>query len=102
MEKQLSDNIKPEVGIGATLVLHSDRQAHTISRVSKTGKTFWMKRDIVECLNKDGIFGQQFWKITENPKAGERSVRLCKGNVWRHYGSLVGVGYKSEYYDPTF
>lgn len=38
---------RPEVGLGATLIMHSDRHAYTITRISPSGKTFWMRQDAV-------------------------------------------------------
>lgn len=92
---------KPEVGMGATLVMWSDRHAYTITRVSASGKTFWMKRDIAKRIDNNGMSEMQDYEFTPNPNAHEECVRMTKRG-WMSRGQLVRVGYRSEYYDFSF
>jgi hypothetical protein len=35
----------PVIGMSATELWYTDRRAYVITRISKSGKTFWMKQD---------------------------------------------------------
>jgi len=92
---------KPEVGMGATLLMWTDTHAYTITRVSDSGKTFWMKRDLAERADKNGMSDSQDYKYTPQPDAPEECVRMTKRG-WMCRGQFVRVGYRDEYYDYSF
>ena len=102
----------PKVGGYATQVMYSDCHAYTISRVSKSGKTFWMKQDKAELLpfdTEDGCFNDiyhanatQKWKLTENPNAYEVRVNKTKNGWHSAQVGRVVLGHKTEFYDYTF
>jgi hypothetical protein len=91
----------PTVGSGATLVMWSDTHAYTVSRVSASGKSFWMKRDNAERVDHNGMSDSQDYRYTPQPDAPEEHVRMTKRG-WMCRGQLVRVGYRREYYDYTF
>ena len=92
---------QPEVGMGATLLLWTDTHAYTISRVSKSGKTFWMKRDKAIRTDSNGMSESQDYRYEPQPDAPERPVRMTKRG-WMSNGQFVRVGIRDEYYDYSF
>lgn len=105
---------KPKVGDGVTLLLWSDRHAYTISRVSKSGNIFWMKRDIAildKSFKPEMVEGgfvahttnnhEQKYNYTPDPKADEVRVTKTKKG-WHCRKGMVGVGRREEYYDYNF
>ncbi len=118
----------PEVGLGCTVCLHSDRHAYTIMKVDKSGKKFWISQDKVTMKPNGGLgtAGQQEYEYETVTRAPEHceEVRLCKDGRWRvaypvwrddnkhpdggkwgkstQGGSGVMIGVRDEYYDPHF
>lgn len=91
----------PEVGMGATLVMWTDTHAYTITRVSKSGKSFWMKRDKAIRTDDYGMSDCQEYRYEPQPDAMEEPVRMTKRG-WMSRGHLVRVGIRDEYYDYSF
>lgn len=92
---------KPEVGMGATLVWWTDTDPYTITRVSASGKTFWMKEDFAKRIDKNGMSDCQEYEYTPNPDAHEVAVRMTKRG-WMSNGHLVRVGERRKYFDYSF
>lgn len=94
----------PEVGMGATVVYYSDRQAFTITRVSPSAKTFWMSRDKVVRLDQNGMSDSQKYAYVTDPDGGNYAVTLRKDGKYRVMGGMakVKVDVRSEYYDYSF
>jgi hypothetical protein len=91
----------PEVGMGATLLMWTDTHAYTISRVSPSGKTFWMRQDAAERTDHNGMSDCQDYRYTPQSDAPEECVRMTKRG-WMRRGQFVRVGYRREYYDYSF
>ena len=91
----------PQVGMGATLCLWSDSHAYTITRVSKSGKTFWMKQDKAERTDHNGMSDAQSYRYIQHENVPEREVRMTKRG-WRSCGCVVVVGVREEFYDYSF
>lgn len=98
--------IVPKAGMGATMQIGSDSDAYTISRVSKTGKTFWMKRDIATRTDDNGISENQKYSYKSDPDASETRVTKRKDGRWRVTGyettGAVGLDFRRTYRDPSF
>lgn len=99
-------NIVPEVGMGATELLWSDRHAYTVIEVSKSGKTVTVQRDNAErvlCEGENPMSDSQNYKYTPDPKGAICKIRLCK-NGWKEIGggSRFALGFRDEYYDYSF
>ncbi len=92
----------PEVGMGATLVFYSDRHACTISRVSKSGKTFWMKRDEAKRLDTKGMTESQRYAYFSNESESEIRVNLSKQGWKTSGGQKVWVGIRDQHFDYSF
>jgi len=96
--------MKPKTGMGATRTFWSDRKAYTISRVSASGKTFWMKEDKVTRIDNNGWSDEQEYSYEPDPTSPEIRVGLTRKG-WRvggHRGTIVKVGVRSYFYDFTF
>lgn len=96
----------PTPGMGASMQIGSDSDAYTISRVSKTGKTFWMKRDIATRTDTNGISENQKYSYKSDPDASETRVTKRKDGRWRVTGyettGAVGLDFRRTYRDPSF
>ena len=115
-------NVIPVVGGKCTLHLYSDSHACQIVKVSPSGKTIWLRRNVVTVdPNSEKGMGHQDWVIHENEFMKVRSNQtLClaeepdnytfykatkrKNGNWRTSGSnlYVQIGVAHEYYDWSF
>lgn len=92
----------PEVGMGVTLLLWTDRHAGTITRVSPSGKTFWFREDTAKRTDTNGMSESQTYEFTPNPDATERCARLTKSGAYKSAGTRIRVGSRSKYHDFSF
>lgn len=99
------DGEYPEVGMGCTECLWSDRHAGTITRVSDSFKTIWFKRDIATRVDSNGMSDCQDYEYKFDPDAPEHKATLRKDGRYRtvgKYGNYVALGWRDEYYDFSF
>ena len=84
--RTVQETAAPSPGAGATKVLYTDRHAYTIRRVSPSGKSFWMTRDVVTRVDDGGRTdsGQEYRYETSDSEP-EVMVRLTR-NGWRGRG----------------
>jgi hypothetical protein len=99
------EDLEPEVGMGLTLFLGSDRYAGTIMKVTASKKTFWFTRDVSNPTPDSDFYDEQ--KYTYKPNPNEWLVKVVherKGNNWKTPGNgyLVVIGKRDEYRDPSF
>ena len=97
---------EPEVGMGATVCMWSDRVAHTIVEIRrfKTGKRAGQvsavvtQRDKATRVDSNGMSDAQSWEYERDTDAP-----LCLWKVKKDgsFGSL-SVGHRSHYYDFSF
>lgn len=90
----------PEVGMGATMAVGSDRYAYTIVKVSESGKTIDIQSEIA--INEGDYFGTQKWVHTHNLEGAIKTARLSKSGYYMCGGSFVFIGYRDSYRDPSF
>jgi hypothetical protein len=91
---------KPEVGMGATIFLWSDRHAATVTKVSPSGKTIELTEDDVTKWEKwPSGYGIEF---TANPNGRKYEARLTKNGTWKSAGNGVALGRRAAYRDPSF
>lgn len=98
--------VTPEVGMGVTECMWSDRHAYTIVRVVNA-KTIVVRRDKAVRTDKNGISESQTYSYEEDPTGTERTVTLRKNGRWVTKGeSMNGTGWmigsREEYEDPSF
>lgn len=94
----------PEEGMGATACYYTDRQAFTVTRVSDSGKSFWMSRDKAVRIDQHGMSDAQEYAYVTDPDGGNFAVTLRKNGKYKMMGSSVTVlvGVRREYYDHSF
>lgn len=99
----------PEVGMGATIYAGSDSYPATVSRVSKNGKTLWVKQDKKMVTSGTWETGNVTYVTLPDEDAPERQYSLRSNGQWimkgvatnARYGSL-GLGYRRYAQDPSF
>jgi hypothetical protein len=101
----------PEVGMGATMLLHSDRHAYTIVGVEhfKSGarkgqvRTVYATRDQAVRVDTNGMSESQEWVfLPANDGIVSRFTLKKNGRYTDKGGATLAVGYRSEYYDFAY
>lgn len=95
---------RPEIGMGATILMYSDRHAATIIDIHPNGKRIVIQEDTATRTDNNGISESQAYTYTPNPNGETHTVSLRKDGSWRISKSKtqVGIGYRREYYDYSF
>lgn len=96
---------KVEVGMGATKIVGSDRYPATVVRVSKSGRTAWIKEDAAVRTDNNGQSENQIYVFNSNPSEKEERIFLNKNGRWHtsdYYQTPVSVGERRKYIDPGF
>lgn len=89
---------QPQVGMGVTQYMYSDRHAYTIVEVAPSGKRFWMTRDSYSY--DEGGYGKDY---KSNPDSKARyEVRKYRGKWKMLRAEYVTIGVRDAYYDPHF
>lgn len=99
----------PVVGMGASILYYTDREAATIVEVNKSGKTIWVTEDTSKRIDKNGAFSEaQEYEYTSNPDGHKICFTLRENGSWVRKGeSMRGgtrliVGARMKYRDPHF
>lgn len=91
----------PEVGMGGTVLMWSDRNPVTVTKILSKHRIV-VRRDRVTEWDEDG-YGKTF-EPGEN--TDERIVRLCSDGKWKFEGdaarTVVVLGVREAYYDRSF
>lgn len=108
MEKKLNEMYKhlmPEVGMGATEILWSDRRAKTVVEVINFNKIV-VRENEVECLD---YYAGNYKILDELSKMPSEIFTRRKSGRWVEmgqpdkYGSVYLIlGYRAHYIDPSF
>jgi len=99
---------EPKVGMGATILLWTDRHAATIVGVRKSrGVTFVdVQRDHAERSDSNGMSEDQGYVYKPDTDAKVQSFSLRKSGEWIEVGTKSGrrlaIGVRREYYDFSF
>jgi hypothetical protein len=102
---------EPEVGMGATILMWSDRHAATIVEVVryKTGqragevKGVWIQADTATRTDSNGMSDAQSYTYAPNADAPRvYARRTAQGGYVLSSGSRLGIGYRENYYDYSF
>ena len=106
----------PEIGMGATILMVSDRQAATIVDVFSINKETAVKvqRDIATVVSGSRHDGSAEYAFERDPEGTERTYKF-DGVRWRQIrqnaktgrwiitdNTSLRIGSRSEYYDPSF
>ena len=96
----------PVVGMGATLLLWTDRHAYTVVWVSDNGKRLNACRDRAIRIDNNGMSDAQNYRYEKNPDSAVECFSLRKNGNWLHVGenrgSVLSLGSRREYYDHSF
>jgi len=98
----------PQVGMGATYSVGSDRYACTIRKISESGKTIWLSPDDDKLISGDPMSEQQKYTYETVWEIGERDwlkATLRQDGKYRLAGSKssgVTIGVRATYRDPCF
>lgn len=102
-----SKDPKPEAGMGATLLMWTDRRAYTIHEVK--GKKLWASSDVATRVDKNGMSEDQVYEYkneNQNNPDNWTLFTLRKDGKWHKGttlgGSVLAIGYRREYYDYSF
>lgn len=99
---------KPEVGMGCTILMYSDRYAGTIVSVADNGKMVAMQRDKAERVDDNGMSESQQYKYMPNPEADIRYFTLRKNGAFvemgkdLHSGTQLRIGDRKQYRDYSY
>lgn len=100
--------VTPEVGMGATILLWSDRHAATIVGIERKGKKLLVQRDKAIRTDKLGMSDAQAYTYERDEDADTEAFTLRKNGKWvregtgMKSGTKLAIGYRSEYYDFSF
>lgn len=99
-----TSKVVPIVGMGITECHYTDREAGTINRVSKSGKTFWYTVDDAERTDKNGMSESQDYTYTPNHDRYPNRATLRKDGVFRSTGTNYPIilGRRNKFYDYSF
>lgn len=90
----------PEVGMGATILMWTDRHAATIVKVTPT--QVHVQQDKATRVDKNGMSDSQDYTYEPNPEAPIQVFRKTKRGWRDRSGQGLGIGYRCEYYDFSF
>lgn len=104
---------EPEVGMGATICMWSDRQAATITEViryktgPKAGQVKGVKTRACKAIRTDnnGMSDAQAYRYEEMPDAPEAEWTLRKDGRFMKRGrshTTLAIGFRDAYYDYSF
>jgi hypothetical protein len=101
-----SKPISPEVGMGATMTMYSDRYPYTVRKVNSTGKTIWISPDQAE-VKEGTCWPDPDYNISTNWELTEKDftkVTLRKDGRWKVAGGsqVIVLGTRQKYVDPSF
>jgi hypothetical protein len=97
----------PEVGMGATILMYSDRHAATIIEIVSP-KEIIIQQDISTRMDKNGQSESQEYSYLPDPNAKKETFTLRKTGQWircgdsLRSGTVLQIGERDEYYDPSF
>lgn len=96
---------EPEVGVGATLLLWTDRHAYTITKIYSERK-IGVKRDKAISIgpSRYSSESQKYYYEYDNTSPEEIFTKR-KNGAWKKMNtnhSVLIIGYRDEYYDPSF
>lgn len=95
--------MKPEIGMGATKKVGSDRVCYTVVNVLSPRKLV-VQYDNQRCISENGYD----WEISPDPQGHTTTISLRKNGAWVEVGQSMksdgrfSLGHRSPYRDPHF
>lgn len=102
-----SKQLAPEVGMGATELMYTDRHACTIIAV-KSPTRIVLQRDTATRSDENGMSDSQRYEYAPNPEAAKFEASLRKNGRWiksgesARNGTTIAIGFRKEYHDYGF
>lgn len=96
----------PEIGMGATVLMWSDRYAATVEKID--GKRVTLREDKAIRTDKNGMSECQSYRFEPNPNGREFVVTLRKNGTYvvegeaMKNGTIVRIGERDYYHDFSF
>jgi hypothetical protein len=94
--------IEPQVGMGATELMHSDREPYTIVEI-KSPRRIIVQADDSKRIDSNGMSESQQYEYTPNPNGSK--VELIKTKYgWKQFkgSTRFMIGERNKYYDYSF
>jgi hypothetical protein len=94
----------PEVGMGATICVGSDRYPATIIQVTQNGKRIVIQEDKATRIDNNGFSEQQEYIIQPDLNGTIHIASLRKDGRYHEVGGAtpITVGVRSKYYDFSY
>jgi hypothetical protein len=94
---------KPEIGMGATVTMFSDRYPATVVAVSESGKTLTIQFDKYARVDGNGMSDCQQYTYEADPNGVTAQFRLTK-NGWKRLNcsDRLLLNYRERYFDFSF
>lgn len=95
---------EPQVNMGCTILMYTDRHPTTIVRVSTNKKTIWIKKDKATRLDKNGMNESQEYSFECDDTAPEERFNLNKRGQYGQTknGMRLRIGERDKYHDFSF
>ena len=97
-------SLRPEVGMGVTELMYSDRHPYTVVAILSLNK-IQVKRDIAIRIDKNGCSESQSYTYEMDTQCPPITLFLNKFGRWKRQGDAHGstylIGRREEYYDFT-
>lgn len=96
------------IGTGATIIKYSDRDACTIVKVSKSGKSVTTQVDKATRTDGNGMSESQTYSYEAQPTAACRVYTLRSNGRWvlqgesARRGTGLAIGFRAKYHDYNF
>ncbi len=95
-----SRQVEPKVGMGATILQWTDRQAVTIIEV--TPKTITVQYDKATRTDSNGQSECQSYDYATDPDGSVSVFRMTKKGWRNDSGNGLSIGHRDKYRDPSF
>jgi len=98
----------PELGMGATILMWTDRIAATVVHVSRSGREIDVREDHAVRTDDNGMSESQDYEYSRNPNGRVHTYTLRKNGRWVRQGeSMKGgqrllLGQRRAYHDFSF
>lgn len=108
MRQSNDPTLVPEVGMGATILMWTDRHAATVTHVSSSKKTIQVTTDKARRTDGNGMSEVQSWEYTPDPDGVVHTYTLRQNGRWvlrgedMFKGRGLLLGGRDEYHDFSF
>jgi hypothetical protein len=98
----------PEVGMGATVLMWTDRKAATIIAVSPSGTRIKVREDLATRSDDNGMSDAQSYDYAPNPEGAVTEFSLRDNGRWirkgepMRSGQALLVGQRDHHFDFSF